>query len=222
MKSTVYRPAIMSVVIVCLWCSSLVSTEPHCPADISKRIGREVGKAFLAQASMLGNHHVRSVECDIECDEEDNSRLMRSVCASEIRIVDSLAKADEHGCMSDNVPYEMSYGYYVYRMLGHGLTSRNALTRWNVLERIVWLCEGGDVLSESANTMCRSEIESACLDVLSHDDDRSNREHALEILRRGYASARSRQMLNVMLDSVTEPNEHSIVIEILSKLPSED
>jgi len=217
------RSPFTSLAVMCALISCVTSMQAECDRNPAQDAGERMGRAFVKMARALGEAFVRAKDCEVNCNASDPAHSSNSICAAEHEIeaaLDDVESASESGCLKEGASYEATSSYHMFRVLQDGLSLPEAVGRWNVLERIYWLCETKTLLADAADSACRGEVEKGCLRLLSTDDDPTNRLRALEILSGGYATVNSLAPLENLVRTTLDERQRKLAEQVLSRLRS--
>jgi len=215
---------ILRTTVWLMWlCMQVTSSDSMagCRSRTAERIGGDLARVFRRQAEAFADLNVRAKDCALDQSAAVPQEQVKKLAALDDDVdaaIEAMNEAIDEGCVSDQGPYEGSPGFHLFRVLAGGLASENALVRWNVLERIHWLCEGRELLPDSASPACKSEVEAAALGILVDDCDPANRRRALEILANNYATADAERALEEIAATAKNDAEKSLAQLALSHL----
>jgi hypothetical protein len=212
--------AAVGLLLLCLHASGSIAMA-GCKNRSAEKIGSDLARLFLGQAEAFADLNVRAKDCSLDKSAvvpEKQAKRLGSLDDEIDAAVERMNEAMDEGCLADKGPYNGSLGFHLFRGLAEGLSSENALVRWNVLERIHWLCEGRELLPDSADPACKSEVEAAALKVLTDDQDATNRRRALEILANNYATPRAELALEKIATATQDEAEKSLATLALQHL----
>ncbi len=202
---------ILVIATLQVFCSAAAPPHNGCEGLTPKAIGETLAVAFVHQSEALAKVNLRAKDCRPGPSVDKHTQEWLSSFDKEIdTAAEKIDDASQKECVADDQAYELTHAFFLFRALQQALSSENALVRWNVLERIRWLCENRDLLPDVADQVCDREVEDAALKLLSMDKDRQNRTHALEILGEGYASSKAEPLLRAILASGNDSHEKDL------------
>ncbi len=178
----------------------------ECPEGIAEKVGYKLGSAFVAGADILAKAHIRRF---VDCSETSTDVGVQEYCNDRRAsgVIREINKAIADGCLQKKSNYGEGYDRYFFSTLKKGLASPEPLVRWHVLGAIYGVCEEPKILSDAGAKGCGEEVEGACVEILTKDNDPMNRQLALEVLGAGYAGAKSRRCLEVIGANAADKSE---------------
>ena len=192
-----FQRATLGLLLVLPMAGALAREQDPCAGKSATEIGKALGQAHLRWIKGLADAGIwETPECLGITDVKVDYKEICDAEKQEANLVIGVEEAIHAGCIDLQAEFSRTPDAQMFSALEDNLSSESALQRWHTFLRIYSLCAHPELaITPNGQQNCPDIVEGSSLTILANDHDPFNRHLALEVLTRGYATARSRPIL---------------------------